>query len=162
MNSLNNKISFLIILLLSSIPSLIGPIANIGQWGGPNSPYLSQILTGIPTMIVGTWTGYKFIFLKGTNKRVESYNSAISKSLIIFLFTLLACLVSWSVCQEILLVLQKAFGMAEARGHGWFDGLIGLPIILIFSFIPCLIAAIVNGLVSLLIFKMKKTSYNNM
>ncbi|MDU8885867.1 hypothetical protein RXV94_06815 [Yeosuana sp. MJ-SS3] len=158
---MDKKISFLIILILSSIPSLVGPIANIGQWSGSNSPYLSQILTGFPTLLFGTWIGYKFIFLIGINKNVRSKSSSVMKSLTIFLFTFLACLASWSICQEILLVLQKAFGMIEAINCGWFDGIIGLPLLMIYSFVPCLIAAFLNGVISFIVFKRPKANHNN-
>ena len=109
-------------------------------------------------MIIGAWIGYNFIFLNGTRKNIESNSNAINNSLLIFFFTFLACSVSWIVCQEIQLLLHKAFGMKEASKHGWFDGIIGLPILIIFSIVPCLIAAFINGVISFLIFKRQKTN----
>ena len=142
-------IYFLAILVAASIPGLIGPFLNISQWSGPSIPLQDLLQSGIPSVIISVYVGYRMIFLKLISK--DKNETLIGNSLKNFIMLFIACLSGWIICQELSLVIYKALGMQNAEVHGWFDGLIGLPILLWLSILPCLIIAIIASLVSFVI-----------
>ena len=150
LHKLIKSVSFLTILVMASIPGIIGPLLNISQWGGQPTPLQDLLIVGIPTVLISVYIGYKLIFLLGIKKFQN--RKPFGASLVIFIMTFIACVCAWVICQELGLIIQKLFGIGYVS-QSWLDGLIGLPILIWFSIIPCLIAAFANSLVSFIFLK---------
>ena len=147
------SVSFLTILIIASMPGIVGPMLNIGQWEGPQRQLQDLLIVGIPSVLISVYVGYKLIFLLGIKKFQN--RKPFGASLVIFIMTFIACVCAWVICQELGLIIQKLFGIGYVS-QGWLDGLIGLPILIWFSLIPCLVAALANSLISLLFMKIIK------
>ena len=68
LQKLIKSVSFLTILVMASIPGIIGPLLNISQWGGHPTPLQDLLIVGIPTVLISVFIGYKLIFLLGIKK----------------------------------------------------------------------------------------------
>ena len=139
------------IFAVATLPAIVGPMLNIGQFMGGEQRFIPLLKKGIIPMLLAGFLGY-LLFLRIANefrnKRYESrWQICLEGSLIIY-FPLL---IAWSLCQVFQLAIEYIFTAPETAN--WYDAILGTPIIIWFALFPCAIAALCFGLVLMLILK---------
>lgn len=152
-NSLLNLIAIFFILGVTTLPAIVGPMLNIGQFMGGEYRFLPLLKKGIVPMLSGGLIG--FLFLRLLINRIQhidfenKWKTFLEGSLFIYFPLILA----WTFCQVTALIIENSF--FNGLSGTWYDAVFSIPVLIWFALFPCAIASLCFGLVLMLTLKKK-------
>lgn len=145
------RIALFFIIGATSIPAILGPLLNLGQFMGGEQHLLPLLKKGIVPMVIGTIFG--FLLLKLLIDRFQKFDLNNRLKLIIeaSLLIYFPLIIAWTFCQVTGIIIDNSFFIEVTAP--WYDTVFAIPVLIWFTLFPCAIVSLCYGLVLMLILK---------
>jgi hypothetical protein len=144
------RVHYSLIALLGSIPGIFTLFVNVeGPFQRPQDSYLKALIIGIPSILFAVSISIRLLqklwkFVR--NKQSQHLYFSLQITWMTLIGSYLSAFIGW----ESNWLIAKVFNWGGVSELQWFDLVKGIPIVLAYCFIPCVLAAILCGLFSFL------------
>lgn len=151
-----NKVAFLLVAFMGSAPGIMTLVVNTdAPFQRPEGAYWKALVLGVPSIVMAVIVASAVC--RSLNKRwIKEKHSNERKAIFLFLIVILAGLASVLAGWESNWIMAKLTTWSGVGDLQWIDFIKGIPIMLIYTFMPVTVAAFILGLFSYVYLRFSK------